>query len=358
MPDPARTLHQTQRSLWISLALGVLATTVLVSTLLLAVLITLQIQELGEGVAYSQTIVNSNMRALSQAQREILRLVALLERDAATPEQIDLLRGFISQRAQEASLSYQVYTLGSEDLFAASLALRDEWRDGVEPLVRQIAAGPGGVTPAIRAQAIEGLERLELGYNRLVSEGEINRRLQGAALNESAQATLDATRSVILILGLSAVAFVGLAALAAWNFARLTRQRELVAEALVAANRELQTLSAVASRTRNLVVMTDGQGLIEWVNDAFVTHTGYSLAESLGKSPGALLQGEHSDPATVQYMAERIAAGLPFEAEIVNTTRDGREFWIAIEAQPIVDETGATTHYVAIETDITTRKET
>lgn len=354
----APMLRRTSRSMWVSLALGILAMTVLVSTIALAVLILFQIQDLDQGVERSQNIVNSNMRALSQAQREILRLIALLQNEDATPEQMDRLRSFVGQRTQEASLSYQIYTLGSEELYEVSLALHDRWLNDVEPLIQQLMANPPAAMQDVRQSAIMQLQGLELGYNRLVSEGEINRRLQGAELNAAAHNTLEATRTVIYVLGLSAVAFVSLAAIAAFHFARLTAQREAAVRALVEANRNLQTLSAVASRTRNLVIVAGAQGKISWVNDAFVSRTGYTLDEARGKDPGDLLQGKDSDPAVSRLMSERLGAGQGFDAEIINYTRDGQAYWIAIEAQPIMDEQGALTNFVAIGTDITIRKQT
>ena len=55
------------------------------------------------------------------------------------------------------------------------------------------------------------------------------------------------------------------------------------------AQEELAKLSLVASSTDNLVVMTDRDGHIEWVNDAFVSRTGYALAAVIGRKPGACL---------------------------------------------------------------------
>lgn len=358
MTNSTPGLPRHKRSIWVSFALGVLALTVLVSTIMLASLILVQMQDLSKGVERSQNIVNSNMRALSQAQREILRLIGLLERDDAAADQIDLLRGFAAQRVQEASLPYQVYTLGSERLYDISLELRDRWQEEAEPLIIQIMADPAAASPALYDEAIQQLQALELGYNRLVADGEINRRLQGAALNEAAHNTLETTRRVITVLGLSAVAFICLAAVAAFNTARLTAQREASARALVEANRNLQTLSAVASRTRNMVVVADANGNIEWVNDAFIKSTGYSLEEAKGQKPGDLLQGKDSDPETIRYMNERLMAGQGFEAEIINYTKGGQTYWIAIEVQPIVNEAGTLTNFVAMETDITFRKQT
>ncbi len=68
---------------------------------------------------------------------------------------------------------------------------------------------------------------------------------------------------------------------------------------LRAAQDELAKLSLVASKTDNAVIITDKEGLIEWVNDGFTRLTGYTLAEVLGKRPGAILQGPLSDPETV-----------------------------------------------------------
>ncbi|MDZ7680482.1 MAG: PAS domain-containing protein [Fodinibius sp.] len=50
-------------------------------------------------------------------------------------------------------------------------------------------------------------------------------------------------------------------------------------------------LSRVARETQNMVLITDPQERIEWVNEAFTRVTGYSEQEVLGKRPGNLLQG-------------------------------------------------------------------
>lgn len=358
MTNYGPVLRRSAHSRPISLALGLLALTVLVSTIVLAVLILLQIEKLSEGVERSQQIVNSDMRSFSQAQREILRLIALLERDEMTAEPLELLRSFIGQRTQEASLVYQIQTLGSEELYAVSLELRDRWLNDVEPLVRQIIADPAAASPQLIESAIQQLQALELGYNRQVADGEINRRIQGVALNSAAEETLEATRSVIVVLGLSALAFISLAAVAGFYFARLAAQRENAARALMEANRNLQTLSAVASRTRNIVIVADAEGNISWVNNAFINSTGYTLEEARGKKPGDLLQGRDSNPETIRYMNERLMSGQGFEAEMVNYTKGGQTYWIAIEVQPVLDEQGKLTNYVALETDITARKQT
>lgn len=133
----------------------------------------------------------------------------------------------------------------------------------------------------------------------------------------------------------------------------------LVAEktaALVASERHAQKLALVASRTDNAVVITDTKGLIEWVNDGFTHLTGYHLAEVIGKTPGSILQGPQTDPATTQYMRRCIRDCKPFETEILNYAANGRPYWVAMEVQPVRDDNGVLTQFVAIERDITDRK--
>ena len=120
---------------------------------------------------------------------------------------------------------------------------------------------------------------------------------------------------------------------------------------------ENRKLSLIAARTSNAVVLTNRKGRIEWVNEGFTRMTGFTAAESLGRTPGSMLQGPDTDPAIVDEMRERVEKGVGFQVEIVNYAKDGRRYWVAIEAQPLLDESGAVEQFMAIETDITQRKE-
>ena len=119
---------------------------------------------------------------------------------------------------------------------------------------------------------------------------------------------------------------------------------------------ELRKLSLVASRTNNAVVITDASGHIEWVNDAFTRLTGIPSEEAIGQVPGRMLQGPDTDPGTVAMIGQRIAAREGFQAELVNYTRDGRRYWVALDVQPIRDEQGEVQQFIAVESDITERR--
>ena len=120
--------------------------------------------------------------------------------------------------------------------------------------------------------------------------------------------------------------------------------------------RQLHRLAEVASRTGNAVIVTDIEGRIEWVNDAFVRATGWTLPEVEGKTPGSVLQVEQTDRAVRAQMARAIAAREPFDCEVLNVARDGRQYWVQIECRVIRDDGGAATGFVAVETDVTERR--
>jgi two-component system, sensor histidine kinase and response regulator len=133
---------------------------------------------------------------------------------------------------------------------------------------------------------------------------------------------------------------------------RLTSQRAK----LRVQEAESRKLALVAARTDNAVVVTDAKGHIEWVNDGFVRSTGYTLKEAAGRKPGSLLQGPETDPKTIEYMRDQIREGRGFNAELLNYHKNGSSYWISLEVQPILDEDGKLTNFMAIEADITQRR--
>ncbi len=120
--------------------------------------------------------------------------------------------------------------------------------------------------------------------------------------------------------------------------------------------RETERLATIVRYTKNLVVITNPQGEIEWVNSAFTKLTEYTLEEVKGKKPGEILQGEETNQRTVDYMASQIAEGEGFSTEIVNYSKSGQKFWLYIECQVIKNENDEIQYFVAIENDISHRK--
>ncbi len=115
---------------------------------------------------------------------------------------------------------------------------------------------------------------------------------------------------------------------------------------------EFELLSNVVRGTNNLVVICDSARRITWVNAAFERLTGYPLAEARGKSPGALLQCEATEGATVARIRAALDAAEPVRAEILNRRRDGTRYWIDLSIEPLRNGDGSLRGFMAIQSDI------
>ena len=116
---------------------------------------------------------------------------------------------------------------------------------------------------------------------------------------------------------------------------------------------ELSKLSLVASYTDNFVIITDREGRTEWVNQAFVRRTGYTLEDMRGWKPGHLLQGPETDSGTVAQIRAFLAEGKSFGSELLNYTRSRDPYWVAFQITPIRNAEGVVERFVSIQTEST-----
>lgn len=126
------------------------------------------------------------------------------------------------------------------------------------------------------------------------------------------------------------------------------------------ANEELNAikdrLSFIATRTDNMVILTNAQQQIDWVNAAFEKVTGYHLHEIAGLRPGDLLQRDDIDQAAKARMKAAIVSGESCVERVVNYTKNGLPYHVEVQIYPIKDASGQVTHYISLQRDITERK--
>ena len=120
---------------------------------------------------------------------------------------------------------------------------------------------------------------------------------------------------------------------------------------------KLKQLSLVASKTTGIIFITDAKEHITWVNDAFEEETGYMLDEIIGKNPAELLQGPETDPDTVQHIADKLKKLETVQEVILNYAKNGRKYWLDMTIDPILDDEGCCTGYIAIAKDVTSKIE-
>ncbi len=124
------------------------------------------------------------------------------------------------------------------------------------------------------------------------------------------------------------------------------------------AEADLVLLRKAVARLNDIVLITEagpGQRIV-FVNEAFERLTGFSAQEAMGDNP-RMLQGPKTDRATLDRIQAAVAAWQPVREELVNYTKDGRELWLEVDIVPLADENGNHTHLIAVERDITARKE-
>jgi PAS domain S-box-containing protein len=94
-----------------------------------------------------------------------------------------------------------------------------------------------------------------------------------------------------------------------------------------------------------------------YVNGGFERVTGYDAEAVLGRNC-RFLQGEATDPETVDRLRENIEADEPVAVEILNYRRDGTPFWNQLRISPVEDDAGEITHHLGFQADVTERKRT
>ncbi len=121
---------------------------------------------------------------------------------------------------------------------------------------------------------------------------------------------------------------------------------------------EFSLLSLVANKTDNSVIITGANGLIEYVNPGFHKLTGYSIEDVIGKKPGAVLQGDHTDVKTRERINKNLKARKPFYDEILNYDKDGNPYWISLAINPVFNDKGELDKFISIQANIDdTKKE-
>jgi diguanylate cyclase (GGDEF)-like protein/PAS domain S-box-containing protein len=115
-------------------------------------------------------------------------------------------------------------------------------------------------------------------------------------------------------------------------------------------------VAAATFETHDAILITDANSNIIRVNQAFQDITGYSSAEVLGKNP-RILSSSHHDKAFYTAMWQQLQDTGTWAGEMWDRRKNGKIYpkWMTITA--VKDNTGKTTEYVAIFSDITNRKE-
>ncbi|WP_145108033.1 hybrid sensor histidine kinase/response regulator [Cereibacter sediminicola] len=120
---------------------------------------------------------------------------------------------------------------------------------------------------------------------------------------------------------------------------------------------QVERLGVFAQLTSNLVIVTDAEQRIEWVNAAFETQTGQTQPQVRGLPLCAVMSFSDSDCGCSDRLREMLAGARPVRAELQATASNGRRFWLDLSIQPLLGPDGALSGYMAVGSDITAYKQ-
>ena len=120
---------------------------------------------------------------------------------------------------------------------------------------------------------------------------------------------------------------------------------------------QLKLQSAALEAAAHAIVITDHEGKVVWLNQAFTTLTGYSKQEVLGKNPRLFSSGEQPETYYAKLWST-ISLGKVWQGELVNKRKDGTTYTEEMTITPVAQNVGNApyTHFVAIKQDVTKRK--
>ncbi len=122
------------------------------------------------------------------------------------------------------------------------------------------------------------------------------------------------------------------------------------------AEEKIRKLSSAVTHSPAAIIITAIDGRIEYVNPKFTAITGYSMEEALGKTPRILKSGQ-TPPEVYTDLWQTILAGREWRGELLNRKKNGELYWDLSSISAITDADGNITHFVAVNEDITQRKE-
>jgi len=122
---------------------------------------------------------------------------------------------------------------------------------------------------------------------------------------------------------------------------------------------QLQLLERGIQSSSNGIVMVDALDPampLVFVNEAFLEITGYTREELIGRNC-RLLQGENTDPMTLEALRRSLKDRRRAEVTLLNYRKNGDAFWNHLVIEPVYNDSGQCTHFVGTQHDVTRQHE-
>ncbi|MDX8377307.1 MAG: PAS domain S-box protein [Mariprofundales bacterium] len=132
--------------------------------------------------------------------------------------------------------------------------------------------------------------------------------------------------------------------------------QEATLEKMREQEQHMRKLSQALEQSGEGILITDANGLIEYINPAFSRITGYGAAEALGQNP-SLLKSSAQDPSFYTDLWQTITSGEVWHGKLIDRRKDGGFYPALTSISPIFDDNGKICNYIASQRDISHEQE-
>lgn len=120
---------------------------------------------------------------------------------------------------------------------------------------------------------------------------------------------------------------------------------------------EVKRLGGIITKVNNIIIITNQNNFITWVNKAFEDFTGYKLEEVAGYAPSTFFVGEETDLDILTDILDKKKAHESFSADVRCHSKQGNKFWVYGEYTPFFEGDDEFVGYIAVYNDITRIKQ-
>lgn len=119
----------------------------------------------------------------------------------------------------------------------------------------------------------------------------------------------------------------------------------------------LRILETIVAQSANMVVITDAEQRVRWVNQTYTDITGWTLREAQGQRAGELVKGPLTNQQVSAKVGQRLRQGLSVSGvEMINYRKDGTSYTVSLNIEPIRDSRGQPVAYFSLQTDISDKR--
>lgn len=298
---------------------------------------------------YSRAIAGLTSLAATMAPSDLSRVISAYMDLGNVKDRVGRARAMLNTAVKKGEINRQALAENN----AESRAFLESFRVHASPqqirIHDEIVQGPVvGMVERLHRQALSGMlgpddrkvwDEAHVALLKLYARTEDR---MAADMEKVIQDNLKTTRVTFFLVVLGVIILVGLSL----ESLRRSERRAVLWE------EEARKLFRAVEQSPVSVLISDAQGLIEYINPAFTAMTGYHRDEVLGHSP-RMLRSDQTPPEVFADLWTSISAGQEWRGEIVNQRKDGSVYWEAMTVAPVKDGDGKVDSFIAFKEDVT-----